>query len=106
MHLDSLIIDLSLILIVASIATLIMKKLKQPMVLGYIIAGFLISSNFQYLPNIIKGETITSWAEIGIIFLMFALGLEFSFKKIATVGGSAFVTALTVMTAMIFIGYG
>lgn len=106
MHLDSLIIDLSLILIVASIATLIMKKLKQPMVLGYIIAGFLISPNFQYLPNIIKGETITSWAEIGIIFLMFALGLEFSFKKIATVGGSAFVTALTVMTAMIFIGYG
>ena len=106
MHLDSLIIDLSLILIVASVATLIMKKLNQPMVLGYIIAGFLISPNFQYLPNIIKGETITSWAEIGIIFLMFALGLEFSFKKIATVGGSAFVTALTVMSSMIFIGFG
>lgn len=106
MHLDHLIIDLSLILIVASAATLIMKKLKQPIVLGYIIAGFLISPNFDYLPTVLLAEDITSWAEIGIIFLMFALGLEFSFRKIATVGGSAFVTAITVMGAMIAIGFG
>lgn len=106
MHLDYLIIDLSLVLIVASVATLVMKKLKQPMVLGYIIAGFIISPNFEYFLNIIKGGTITSWAEVGIIFLMFALGLEFSFKKIANVGGSAFVTAFTVMSAMMLIGFG
>ena len=93
MHLDHLIIDLALILIAASVATLIMKKLNQPIVLGYIIAGFLISPNFIYLPTVVRTEDITSWAEIGIIFLMFALGLEFSFIKIANVGGSAFVTA-------------
>lgn len=106
MHLDHLIIDLALILIAASVATLIMKKLNQPIVLGYIIAGFLISPNFVYLPTVVRTEDITSWAEIGIIFLMFALGLEFSFIKIANVGGSAFVTALTVMGAMLFIGFG
>ncbi len=106
MHLDNLIIDLALILAVAGIVTLIMKKLKQPIVLGYIIAGFLISPNFTYLPNVLRAGDISTWAEIGIIFLMFALGLEFSFKKIATVGGSAFVTAATVMVAMIVIGFG
>ncbi len=106
MHLDNLIIDLALILAVAGIVTLIMRKLKQPIVLGYIIAGFLISPNFTYLPNVLRAGDISTWAEIGIIFLMFALGLEFSFKKIATVGGSAFVTAATVMVAMIVIGFG
>lgn len=106
MHLDHMLIDLALILVASSAATLIMKKLKQPIVLGYIIAGFLISPNFEYIPSVIVKESITSWAEIGIVFLMFALGLEFSFKKIATVGGSAFITAFTVMFAMIGIGIG
>ena len=105
MHLDHMLIDLSLILIVASVVTLLMKKIKQPVVLGYIIAGFLISPNFIYLPTVIEKASITSWAEIGIVFLMFGLGLEFSFKKIATVGGSAFITTFTVMSAMIGIGY-
>ena len=106
MHLDSLVMDLSLILIVAGVATLLMKKLKQPPVLGYIVAGFLVSPNFQLFPSIELSQSITSWGEIGIVFLMFALGLEFSFKKIATVGGSAFVTAITVIAPMTFIGYG
>ena len=106
MHLDSLVMDLSLILIVAGVATLLMKKLKQPPVLGYIVAGFLVSPNFEIFPSIELSQSITSWGEIGIVFLMFALGLEFSFKKIADVGGSAFVTAITVMGAMTFIGYG
>ncbi len=105
MHLDHMLIDLSLILVVASVVTLLMKKIKQPVVLGYIIAGFLISPNFDYLPTVIEKASITSWAEIGIVFLMFGLGLEFSFKKIATVGGSAFITTFTVMSAMIGIGY-
>ena len=106
MHLDSLVMDLSLILIVAGVATLLMKKLKQPPVLGYIVAGFLVSPNLEFFPSIELSQSISSWGEIGIVFLMFALGLEFSFKKIATVGGSAFVTAITVMGAMTFIGYG
>ncbi len=105
MHLEKLIVDLALILIVASIVTLIMRKLKQPVVMGYIIAGFLISPNFNYLPSIVTPDDITAWAEMGIIFLMFSLGLEFSFKKIANVGGSAFITVITAMSAMILIGF-
>lgn len=106
MHLDYLISDLALILIVAAIVTLLFKKINQPVVLGYIVAGFLISPNFVYLPTVVAAEDIHVWANIGVVFLMFGLGLEFSFKKIATVGGSAFVIALTVMSAMIFIGTG
>ncbi|HIU26486.1 MAG TPA: cation:proton antiporter [Candidatus Copromorpha excrementigallinarum] len=106
MELDYLISDLALILIVAGIMTVIFKKIKQPVVLGYIIAGFLISPNFTYLPTIVESEDIHVWANIGMVFLMFGLGLEFSFKKIATVGGSAFITAMTVMISMIFIGTG
>ena len=106
LHLDYLISDLALILIVAAIVTLIFKKINQPVVLGYIVAGFLISPNFVYLPTVVESADIHVWANIGVVFLMFGLGLEFSFKKIATVGGSAFVIALTVMGAMIFIGTG
>lgn len=104
-QLDFLISDLALILVVAGIMTLIFKKIKQPVVLAYIVAGFLISPNFIYLPTVVDVEDIHVWANIGIVFLMFGLGLEFSFKKLATVGGSAFVTAMTVMSAMIIIGY-
>lgn len=106
MHLDYLISDLALILIVAAIVTLIFKKINQPVVLGYIVAGFLISPNFVYLPTVVESADIHVWANIGVVFLMFGLGLEFSFKKIATVGGSAFVIAMTVMAAMILIGTG
>jgi len=106
MALESLITDLALILIAASAVTLIFKKIKLPVVLGYIVAGFLISPNFEYLPTVVETGDISTWADIGVVFLMFGLGLEFSFKKLATVGGSAFVTAMTVMIAMILIGTG
>ncbi len=104
MHLHSLIADLALILIVAGIVTVIFRKLRQPVVLGYIAAGFLISPNFEYMPSVVEMEDITVWGELGVIFLMFGLGLEFSFKKIAAVGGSAFIIAVTVMAAMMLIG--
>ncbi len=104
-QLDHLISDLALILVVAGVVSLIFKKIKQPVVLAYIIAGFLISPNFSYLPTVVDIEDIHVWANFGIVFLMFGLGLEFSFKKIATVGGSAIVTAMTVMSAMVIIGY-
>ena len=96
MHLDYLISDLALITIAAGVVTLIFKKLKLPIVLGYIVAGFLISPNFTYLPTVVESADIHVWANIGVVFLMFGLGLEFSFKKLATVGGSAFIVALTV----------
>lgn len=105
-HLDILIRDLALILAVASVTTIIFKKIKQPLVLGYILAGFLTSANFSILPTIMDTENINLWAELGVIFIMFALGLEFSFHKIANIGGSAIVTAATVITSMVFIGYG
>lgn len=106
MHLDNLISDLALILIVAGIVTLIFRKIKLPVVLGYIVAGFLISPHFSYMPTVVEVADIEVWANIGVVFLMFGLGLEFSFKKLTTVGGSAVIVAMTVMLSMIFIGAG
>ncbi len=103
---DTFVTDLALILVAAGIITLIFKKLKQSLVLGYIVAGFLISPNFEYLPTVVENADVSVWADIGVIFLMFGLGLEFNFKKIASVGGSAFTTAVTVMSFMILVGAG
>ncbi len=106
MHLDSLVADLALILVVAGIVTVIFRKINQPCVLGYVFAGFLISPNFSLIPTVVDQGDINVWAEIGIIFLMFGLGLDFSFKKLGTVGGSAFTVVATVMPMMILIGAG
>jgi CPA2 family monovalent cation:H+ antiporter-2 len=89
----NLLSDLALILISAGIVTIIFKLLKQPLVLGYIVAGFLVGPHFDLFPTIIENESVHQWSEIGIIFLMFTLGLEFSFKKLFKVGASAFLTA-------------
>jgi CPA2 family monovalent cation:H+ antiporter-2 len=105
MHLPNLIVDLGLILGAAAIMTLLFKKLQQPLVLGYIIAGILVSPHFKLFPSVIDMANVQVWAEIGIIFLLFSLGLEFSFKKLATVGGSASVSALIDAVAMSVIGY-
>ena len=104
-HIPNLINDLGLILITAAIAVLIFRKLKQPLVLGYLVAGFLASSHFDFLPTVRDTNSITVWAEIGVIFLLFSLGLEFSFKKLLKVGGTASITALTQIFSMIIIGY-
>ena len=100
-----LISDLALILVVASITTVIFKRLKQPVVLGYIVAGFLVGPNFGYLPTVVQAANIDVWAELGIIFLLFSLGLEFSFKKLMNVGGSAAITALIIVAGMMTTGY-
>ncbi|MEO8961945.1 MAG: cation:proton antiporter [Ginsengibacter sp.] len=93
-HLPGLIQDLALILIAAAITTLLFRRLKQPLVLGYIIAGFLIGPHLSLTPNIAETDNIKTLAEMGVIFLLFSLGLEFSFKKLIRVGGSASITAL------------
>ncbi len=98
--------DLALILVASGIVTIIFRKLKQPVVLGYIVAGFLISPNFDYLPTVVDQADISAWGDVGVIFLMFGLGLEFSFKKLGQVGGSAFTVAATVMAMMILVGAG
>lgn len=104
-HVPTLVSDLALILITAGIVTILFKWLKQPVVLGYIIAGFLISPHFYLFPSVADSENISVWAEIGVIFLLFALGLEFSFKKLMKVGGSASIATLINMGSMIAIGY-
>ncbi len=104
-HLPHLIQDLGLILILAGVTSLLFKRLKQPVVLGYILAGFLVSPNFKLLPTISDIENIRIWGEIGVIFLLFTLGLEFSFKKLLRVGGAASITAIIEVTAMLGIGF-
>lgn len=96
-QLTPLISDLALILICAGIMTLIFKKLKQPLVLGYIVAGFICTPHFKFTPSVVDSASIHIWSEIGVIFLLFALGLEFSFKKLMKVGGSAVISACTII---------
>ena len=92
-HLPHLIVDLALILGVAAVITVIFKRLKFPLVLGYIIAGIIISPHFNFFPNIYEVTDVQVWGELGVIFLLFSLGLEFSFKKLAKIGGSASIAA-------------
>ena len=101
----NLVRDLAVILISAGIFTIISKALKQPLILGYIIAGFLIGPNISFFPGITSQETVNQWSEIGIIFLMFGLGLEFSFKKLMKVGSSAIVTALVKFVGVFILGF-
>lgn len=105
MNVQSLIEDLSFILLLGAIVTLLFKKIKQPVVLGYIVAGFLASPNFEPLPSVTTEANIEFWAQIGIIVLLFSLGLEFSFKKLMNVGGSAVVTSLIIVVGMMTTGY-
>ena len=104
-HLQPLISDLGLILMTAGIAVLIFKKLKQPLVLGYLIAGFLAGNHFDFFPSIKDIKSVEIWAEIGIIFLLFSLGLEFSFKKLMKVGGTASITAGVQIFTMCIVGF-
>lgn len=103
-ELAPLIKDLALILICAGVMTLLFKKLKQPLVLGYIVAGFICSPHFSFTPSVADSASIHIWSDIGVIFLLFALGLEFSFKKLMKVGGAAVMSACTIIFCMILIG--
>ncbi len=104
-HVPQLISDLALILGVAAIVTLVFKRLKQPVVLGYLVAGLLVGPHSQILPTVNEITSINVWAELGVIFLLFSLGLEFSFKKLIKVGPSASFTALVEVIAMLGIGF-
>ena len=102
----SLVQDLALILIVAGIVTLLFKRLKQPLVLGYIVAGFLVSPHFSWTMSVMDKENIQSWADIGVMFLLFSLGLDFSFKKILKTGSAPVIAALTIIFSMMLTGVG
>ena len=104
-HLPKLIQDLALILMAGAIVTLLFKRIKQPLVLGYIIAGFLVGPYFHLVPTVVDNENVKTLAEIGVIFLLFSLGLEFSFKKLMRVGGSASITAFVEILFITIAGY-
>nr|WP_187262878.1 cation:proton antiporter [Pontibacter beigongshangensis] len=104
-HLPHLVTDLGLILGAAGIMTLLFKMLKQPLVLGYILAGLLVGPHVSIFPTISEVENINIWAEIGVIFLLFSLGLEFSFKKLVKVGGASSIMALVEVVVMLLLGY-
>lgn len=104
-NVEALISDLAFILILGAIVTVLFKWLRQPVVLGYIVAGFLASPHFYYLPSVTTESNIEFWAQLGIVVLLFSLGLEFSFKKLLGVGGSAVVTALVIVVGMMATGF-
>lgn len=103
-ELPALINDLALILMVAGIVTLIFKRLKQPLVLGYIVAGFLVSPNMPYTASVVDHSSVHLWADIGVMFLLFSLGLDFSFKKILKMGASPVISTCTIIFFMSMLG--
>ena len=103
-ELPELVQDLALILVVAGFVTLLFKKLKQPLVLGYIVAGFLVSPHMSYTMSVVDKDDIQTWADIGVIFLLFSLGLDFSIKKILKMGASPIIAACTIIFSMMILG--
>ncbi len=103
-EIPELIKDLALILIVAGAVTLLFKKWKQPLVLGYIVAGFLVSPHMPYIMSVVDKSNIQTWADIGVMFLLFSLGLDFSFKKILKMGLSPIIAALSIIFSMMVLG--
>ena len=104
-EIQPLVSDLALILVVAGAVTLLFKRLKQPLVLGYVVAGFLVSPHMPYVPNVLDTTNIHVWADIGVMFLLFSLGLDFSFKKIMKMGISPFIAATVIIFSMMLLGY-
>lgn len=103
-NLPQLISDLALILLCAGVMTLLFKKLKQPVVLGYIVAGFIASPYMPYIPSVVDSADISTWADIGVIFLLFSLGLEFSFKKLLKAGSTPVIAVIVLSVCMIGVG--
>ena len=103
-ELPPMIHDLALMLMVAGIVTLVFKKLKQPLVLGYVVAGFLVSPHMPYTASVVDSENIHLWADIGVMFLLFSLGLDFSFKKILKMGASPIISTVTIIFCMSMLG--
>ncbi|MCQ2202756.1 MAG: cation:proton antiporter [Bacteroidales bacterium] len=103
-HLEPMIMDLALILMCAGAMTLLFKWMKQPLVLGYIVAGILAGPHLSITPTVVDTENVKMWSDIGVIFLLFALGLEFSFKKIFKMGSATIIAAVTIVMGMIVVG--
>ena len=105
-HIAPLIYDLGIILCTAGAVLILFRKLNQPIVLGYLMAGVLLSPHTSIFPSVREPESVKIWAEIGVIFLLFGLGLEFSFRKLVQVGRASVIAALVEVSLMIFLGFG
>lgn len=105
MHIPHLVIDLALILTIAGFVTLVFRWIKQPLVLGYLLTGILLGPQITLFPTVVEVESVKVWAELGVIFLLFVLGLEFSFKKLREVGKTATIAAAFEVVVMTFLGY-
>lgn len=105
MHLPFLIGDLALILMIAGLFSLLFRRLKQPTVLGYLLAGLVVGPHVSFFPTVIDIENIKVWAELGIIIFLFLLGMEFSFKKLIRVGRPAFIAAAVKVLGTMALGY-
>jgi monovalent cation:H+ antiporter-2, CPA2 family len=104
-HAIGFIQDLAVIMAIAGVVTVLFHRLKQPVVLGYIVAGVIIGPYTPPFQLIHDEATIQTLGELGVVFLMFSLGLEFSLKKLFKVGATAFVAAASEIVLMIWIGY-
>ena len=103
-EIPALINDLAYILVSAGIVTIVFKRLKQPLVLGYIVAGFLVSPHMPYTASVVDTENVHLWADIGVMFLLFSLGLDFSFKKILKMGASPIISTVSIIFCMSMLG--
>ena len=103
-EIPALVTDLALILVVAGVVTLVFKKLKQPLVLGYVVAGFLVSTHMPYTASVVDSESIHLWSDLGVMFLLFSLGLDFSFKKILKMGASPIISTCSIIFCMSMLG--
>ena len=106
MEVPQLIIDLAIMLTTAAVVTILFRRLSIPTILGYILAGFLIGPHFPLFLGIGSAESIETWSEIGVVIILFHIGLEFDFHKIADIGSTAIVSALVKMSGVLFVGYG
>ena len=105
MHLPLLIRDLALILMTAGLTSIVFQRLRQPVVLGYIVAGLILGRHVPFFPSIVDSENIHVWGEIGVTILLFVLGLEFSFERLFRMGAAPFVTATSEIAWMLALGY-
>ncbi len=103
-HLPVFIHDLAVILVTAGVTSIIFRWLKQPVILGYLVAGILTGPNFSFFPTVTDTTNIKLWGDIGVLFVLFALGLEFSFRRLLRIGGTAAVTAIVETSLMFCLG--
>ena len=106
MHSIAFIQDLAVVILVAGVVTILFHRLKQPVVLGYILAGLIIGPHTPPFPLSATNDTIRTLSELGVILLMFCLGLHFSLRKLAQVGATALIAAMLEIVVMLRLGYG